>query len=229
MRWHLKPQLAGNGEFFISNNKFMTKIYLVRHAESLANAQGIYQGQTYDTPLSNLGKKQAAALAKSLKGVHFDLVISSPLLRTRETAGYVTKKIELEPRLLETNHGDWEGKHKSKIEATWPQIYTQWFTAPKHVVFPRGEPFLKTQSRVLDWWSEIISNPINLLVVSHDNIIRIIVAEVLNIDLGNIWQFHLQTAAITVIEIQNNKPKVICLNDTSHLTDLQADLSLHAL
>ena len=45
----------------------MTKIYLVRHAESLANAQGIYQGQTYDTPLSNLGKKQAAALLRVSK------------------------------------------------------------------------------------------------------------------------------------------------------------------
>lgn len=204
-------------------------VYLVRHGESVANTQGIYQGQTYNTPLSLLGEKQASALGKRLGKTVFDQTVASPLTRTKTTAKFVNKNIVLEPRLLETNHGAWEGKHKDEIKKNWPELYLQWFTNPKNTAFPKGESFLGTQQRVLDWWNELLDNPSNTLVVSHDNILRIIVANALKMDLNAIWQFHLHPAAVTIIEIQNHKPKIICLNDTSHLVDLQADLSTHAL
>lgn len=57
------------------------QIYLLRHAHSLQNA-----GK--DRPncdLSKLGKKQAKNLANQLKNIHFDYVLSSPLLRCQET------------------------------------------------------------------------------------------------------------------------------------------------
>ncbi len=202
-------------------------IYLARHGESIANTQGIYQGQTYDTRLSVLGAKQATALAHRFSGAGLQ-IIASPLLRARLTALAVGLPM-LEPRIVETNHGAWEGKHKNEIELTWPYTYAQWLGNPKDVIFPDGEAFVGTQTRVLEWWAEIVDDSRDLLVVSHDNILRIIIAHVLRMDLNDIWQFHLQPAAISVVEVVNHKPKIICLNDVTHLQGLETDLSTHAL
>lgn len=204
-------------------------IYLVRHGESVANTKSIYQGQTYDTNLSALGKLQAKALAKYLAGTRLDRIICSPLKRTHQTATVLLKflkiKIEVDRKIIETDHGLWEGLHKDEIIKNWPQLYLDWFIHPSQISFPRGESFLHTQMRVIDWWTEIKNDQRNILVVSHDNILRIIIADVLKMKLDDIWKFHLHPAAITAIE--NNK--LVYLNDKNHLIGLEADLTVHAL
>ena len=62
-------------------------ITLLRHGESLGNAGGIHQGQA-DFELSEIGLAQAHALADrwQRESVTFDRIISSPLLRARQTA-----------------------------------------------------------------------------------------------------------------------------------------------
>lgn len=204
-------------------------IYLVRHGESIANTKGIYQGQTYDTDLSALGKLQVRALAKHLADIHLDCIVSSPLKRTLQTADVVSRItkaiIAVDQDIVETNHGLWEGLHKDDIANKWPQLYSNWFINPSQIIFPEGESFLQTKTRVLGWWAKIKNNQGNVLIVSHDNILRIIIADVLKMRLDDIWQFHLHPAAITRVE--NNK--LVCLNDKSHLIGLEADLSGHAL
>lgn len=204
-------------------------IYLVRHGESIANTKGIYQGQTYDTDLSTLGKLQVGALAKHLADIHLDYIVSSPLKRTRQTADIVSRitkvKVEVDQGIIETDHGLWEGLHKDDIANKWPQLYSNWFINPSQIIFPDGESFLQTQTRVINWWVKTKNDPRNILIISHDNILRIIIADVLIMPLDNIWQFHLHPAAITIIE--NNK--LVCLNDKNHLIGLETDLSSHAL
>src|SRR3990167_7819914 len=103
-------------------------IVIIRHAESVSNAQGIYQGQTHDTGLSLLGKKQAKALAKRLKIFGVRKIITSPLKRTHQTALAVADetgcKIVVDKTIIETNHGVWEGKHKDWIAQNFTDIYS---------------------------------------------------------------------------------------------------------
>ncbi len=212
----------------------MAKIYLVRHAESLANAQGIYQGQTYDTELSVRGKSQAQALAQCFEYIPLSRVIASPLRRTMKTAMIVALKkhlpVQIEPQIIETNHGDWEGKHKEIIIKTWPWIYRKWTRFPSSTKFPQGEHFLETQKRVLDWWRLFCQNiSADALVVSHDNIIRIIVARILNRKLNKIWKFHLQPTAITGVSVIKDNITLVSLGESKHLGGLNVDLSMHAL
>ncbi len=212
----------------------MTKIYFVRHAESLANAQSIYQGQSYDTDLSARGKSQAQALAQCFERISFSRVIASPLKRTMQTATIVALNkhlsVQIEPQIIETNHGDWEGKHKDVIKKTWPWIYRKWTRFPSATKFPQGEHFLETQKRVLEWWQLFCQNiSSDTLVVSHDNIIRIIVARVLNRKLNKIWKFHLQPTAITEVSVAKDKITLVSLGDSKHLGGLDVDLSMHAL
>lgn len=212
----------------------MAKIYLIRHAESLANAQGIYQGQTYNTELSERGKSQAQALAKFFQSIPILQIIASPLKRTMQTAVSVALvkqlSVQTESQIIETNHGDWEGKHKDVIKKTWPWIYKKWTRFPSTTQFPQGEHFLETQKRVLHWWQQFCQAVnADTLVVSHDNIIRIIVARILNRKLNKIWKFHLQPTAITEISVIHDKITLVSLGDSKHLGGLNIDLSMHAL
>jgi len=212
----------------------MTKIYLVRHGESVANTQGIYQGITYNTPLSDLGSQQARALAGRFQNTTISKIIASPLERTHQTASIVGSSkqinIEIEKNIIETNHGLWEGEHKNTIAQNWPDLYKKWQKFPSGVQFPDGEHFLDTQKRVLNWWKKVVSdNSHNLLVVSHDNIIRIIIAKVLNMKLNRIWKFHLHPTAVTVIDVEAGNAGLVDLNNASHLGNLQTNLALHAL
>jgi len=212
----------------------VVKIYLVRHAESVANTRGIYQGQTYDTELSVRGKSQAQALAQCFKRISFSRVIASPLKRTMQTATIVALNkhlpVQVEPQIIETNHGDWEGKHKEIIKKTWPWIYRKWSRFPSSTKFPQGEHFLETQKRVLEWWQLFCQNiSSDTLVMSHDNIIRIIVARILNRKLNKIWKFHLQPTAITEVSVTKDKITLVSLGDSKHLGGLDVDLSMHAL
>ncbi|KKU81699.1 MAG: Phosphoglycerate mutase [Microgenomates group bacterium GW2011_GWA2_47_8] len=212
----------------------MAKIYLVRHAQSIANEEGIYQGITYDTDLSPMGKKQAQLLAKCFDAIHITKIISSPLRRTMQTANFVAKSKKLpileEKSIIETNHGAWEGKHKDVIKKTWPWIYRKWSRFPSSTKFPQGEHFLETQKRVLAWWQLFCQNiSSDTLVVSHDNIIRIIVARILNRKLNKIWKFHLQPTAITEVGVTKDNITLVSLGDSKHLGGLDVDLSMHAL
>ncbi|MDP1721783.1 MAG: histidine phosphatase family protein [Candidatus Gottesmanbacteria bacterium] len=212
----------------------MAKIYLVRHAESLANTEGIYQGQTYDTDLSARGKSQAQALAQCFERISLLRVVASPLKRTLQTATTVALNkhlpVHIEPQIIETNHGDWEGKHKDVIKKTWPWIYRKWTRFPSATKFPQGEHFLETQKRVVKWWQIFCQNiSSDTLVVSHDNIIRIIVARILNRKLNKIWKFHLQPTAITEVSVAKDKITLVSLGDSKHLGGLDVDLSMHAL
>ncbi|MEO6761410.1 MAG: histidine phosphatase family protein [Candidatus Saccharimonadales bacterium] len=70
----------------------MKQLYFVRHGESEANLQRVFAGQM-DTPLTNKGRTEARTASESLKNQHFDLIVSSPLVRAHETAQIIAHKI----------------------------------------------------------------------------------------------------------------------------------------
>ena len=74
----------------------MITIYLVRHGQTLENANGIFQGQTPGT-LSILGKEQAETLCETLAQMHFDAVYCSDLQRCKDTAAIALKLTSYQP------------------------------------------------------------------------------------------------------------------------------------
>jgi len=87
------------------------RLYIARHGETDWNVQHRLQGWT-DTPLDETGKKQAVALAESLKGVRIDAIYSSTLMRSRDTAQTVagtTLTVKSLDGLRERNYGHFQG------------------------------------------------------------------------------------------------------------------------
>ena len=88
------------------------KLYVVRHGQTDNNLNGIIQGIS-NTPLNDYGRKQASELKEKLNDISFDLILSSPLQRAKETAEIINNnktKIIIDNRLIERNTGDFEGK-----------------------------------------------------------------------------------------------------------------------
>ena len=90
----------------------MTRLLLVRHGETDWNAEGRLQGQT-DRSLSDYGRRQARQLADALEGEELEAIYSSDLVRARETAEIVGRRLELPVQLdhdlREKDWGTWEG------------------------------------------------------------------------------------------------------------------------
>jgi broad specificity phosphatase PhoE len=96
-------------------------IYLVRHGETAWSLTGQHTGTT-DLPLTAHGEAQARALAPSLHDITFTNVLTSPLLRARQTCaltGLAAASV-IEPDLIEWNYGEYEGQRSVDIRKTSP-------------------------------------------------------------------------------------------------------------
>ncbi|OGM26578.1 hypothetical protein A3D00_03640 [Candidatus Woesebacteria bacterium RIFCSPHIGHO2_02_FULL_38_9] len=183
-----------------------------------------------------MGKKQAESLAKSLKERNIRKVISSPLKRTQQTAKavslYTKSEIILDRRIIETNHGVWECKRKNWIKKNYPGIFSMWQHKPEKVVFPGGEAFGDTVKRVntfiksTNWFG-------NVVLVTHDNIARIIICLAKNLSVNEMWKIQLDPAGISILEVKGvdgfKKLKSLRLNDVGHLENFQSNILIQAL
>lgn len=147
-------------------------IYLVRHGQTAFNRERRLQGHV-DSPLTDLGRRQAQAVAGLLR----DLtraepgwrVISSPLGRARDTAAAVAQvlgaEVEEDRRLMELSWGDWDGRLRSELEAAYPDAFGRsgWaFDAPT------GETYEAVCARMADWLASLPPEPERrVIAVSH--------------------------------------------------------------
>src|SRR2546422_1604679 len=95
------------------------RIYLARHGQTEWNALHRIQGWT-DVPLNDTGRRQAQELAVRLQGVHLDVIYSSALRRSRETAEIVAggRPVESLEVLNEQSLGGFEGKYLDGRDST---------------------------------------------------------------------------------------------------------------
>lgn len=97
------------------------QVYLLRHGRSLGNANGFLQGQQ-DSPLTDEGRHQARMLAKrwQVEKIHFDLILTSPLSRARDTAEIIAASlgapVEIDDLLMERDAGSLSGAPVNRQE-----------------------------------------------------------------------------------------------------------------
>ncbi|MFM7521613.1 MAG: histidine phosphatase family protein [Planctomycetota bacterium] len=119
---------------------------LVRHGESVSNAEGRVQGQA-QVPLSSLGARQAAAVARWAAGLPADGAVdevwSSPLRRARQTADVIAEALGLpvsvEERLAELHAGIFEGHLWADLAVRFPAELAAWQAGDPDYVIPGGE------------------------------------------------------------------------------------------
>lgn len=103
------------------------KIFLVRHGETSWNVEGRLQGQIDEIQLTRKGMNQAEEISKRLQQINFDVIFSSPFVRTIQTAEVINKlkkkQIILCDDLKERSYGELEGEYdkdgKYNIKQMW--------------------------------------------------------------------------------------------------------------
>ena len=101
-------------------------LYLTRHGETDYNAEGRYAGRT-DLALNETGVKQAEELVKNVEGLKLDAVVTSPLLRARQTAEIVSAALGIPysvyENLTERNMGVFEGMKVDEARELYPELW----------------------------------------------------------------------------------------------------------
>ena len=157
-----------------------TTFYFVRHGESEGNAARVFTGQT-DSPLTERGRQQAAAVAEELAKVKFDRIVSSDLSRTRDTAEVIAKRhgisVEVVAELREIDVGNQTGKTFDETRGL-PNWNDDGFVA-----WPGGETLKQVLGRTLGAIERLTreSPGKTILVVGHGGVNRILLSHFLGI------------------------------------------------
>ena len=129
----------------------MGNIYIVRHGETMWNAEGRIQGHT-DVELTERGREQARATARRLAGINFNVAYSSDMSRTRDTAVIVLgeRKTPLHsvPELREYNKGVFEGLTPEEYRQRYPDLYQASLVNDPDFAPPGGETIRQCQARL---------------------------------------------------------------------------------
>jgi broad specificity phosphatase PhoE len=176
-----------------------------------------------DEDINDLGYTQAHSLAFRLASLPIDSVYTSPLKRARNTALILAKPHNLDLKvlddLIEIKLGDWQGLHMDEISQKWPELWKQSRIDPSEVTMPNGESFQQVTERAARAFEMIVSDNQDkqVAMVTHDVVIRVLVAHILGASNSIYRQFEINNASLSTIRVTNGKARLITLNDTSHL------------
>jgi len=205
------------------------KLFLLRHGETVFNAQNRAQGFS-DPELTELGRRQAQALANAFTNEKLTAVYASDLKRAVETARFIAQphglSVQTDPDLREIHQGIFEGLSVTEIRTQYSELVEEWRAAPDRFVMPEGESLAQVQERAWASVQRIVAaHPEGQVVaVSHNLTIMAILCRVLTIELVHFRRLHQDLAARSTIEFGPRGPTVTLLNDTCHLRDVEPGL-----
>jgi broad specificity phosphatase PhoE len=192
----------------------MSRIFLLRHAQSVANEKGFLAGRMGNIELSKKGLLQRAELERRLSGAKFDQVISSPIQRCLDTIKNFDSNPQIENYFQEVHYGDWTGKKFSALNRSkaWREIHKH----PASVRFPNGETLPEVQIRALAGLDhQVRSSSKNVLIATHGDVVRVLVLHALGSHINNIDKFEIDNASITVLERTGRDLRVLTVNNSS--------------
>lgn len=198
-----------------------TRIFLIRHGETVdEEVKKVYKG-TLDIPLSKKGILTIKRVADFLSRYTIDFIYTSALSRCMESGRIIagTKKLRIKTTasLNEIHFGCWEGLSFDEINASYPKEFRSWLKNPVKYTPPRGEPLLNAQERILKEFYEIVRKHKNasIAIIAHAGVLRIIISSLLSLKLSNMFAFSQDYGCINIVDVyENNKAVVKLLNLT---------------
>jgi alpha-ribazole phosphatase len=192
------------------------RVILVRHGDLGEGCRGRYIGRT-DVPLSESGKRQAAALAGELGRLNGAHILCSPLIRTRETAEIALGAVDIydiDSDLKEIDFGCWEGMGFAEIAAAAPAAVERWAALDEDFSFPGGESIGDFRKRIGAAAGRIAADPAETVVaVTHGGVIRFLICFFLGLEDRHYLLFDVRPGSLSEISIEEGKGVLTRLND----------------
>ncbi|MCZ4059340.1 2,3-diphosphoglycerate-dependent phosphoglycerate mutase GpmB [Pantoea sp. LMR881] len=187
----------------------MLQVYLVRHGETVWNAERRIQGQS-DSPLTEKGEQQAHQVGERVKGLGITHVISSDLGRTRRTAEIIADAcgctVTLDPRLRELNMGVLEKRPLDGLtaeEEAWRATLVNGTEAGR---IPDGESMSEMAERMHEALNACLSLPAGSrpLLVSHGMALGVLVSTILGLPAHAERRLRLRNCSISRVDHQQS-------------------------
>jgi len=204
------------------------RLLLIRHGETVWNAEGRFQGQT-DVALSPRGEQQAAALARVIESEAVDVFYASDLQRAWQTALILADALGVplhqEARLREMAFGRWEGLTYTELQQCDADRLAAWQADPSRTAPPGGETLLQITERVNAALQTILAteHAHRVALVAHSGPLRVLLCLALGFDVRSYWRFVLAPASLSELQVSAAGAVLTRLNDTHYLTELKHD------
>ena len=206
-------------------------LYFLRHGETEASRTGGYCGKL-DIDLSPVGHQMAEDFGAAYAHHPFVGVYSSPLLRTRQTAEpwcrRTGRELVLCEGLREIEYGEWEGKSPAEVRRDHADDYLLWLADAGWNRPTGGERGIDVGQRAMAELTQIWQRHPegDVLVISHKATIRVLICQLLGIDLGRYRdRVNVSVASLAVVEMREHGPILCRLGDRSHLRAELRDLA----
>ena len=181
-------------------------IYIVRHGQTEKNKANVLQGRS-DVSLNDAGRRQAEEVRERLaaKGVHFDVVYTSPLIRAVETARIIagdTKQVTDE-RLIEMDYGPYEGMDLNHPAPEVMRFFRDFTNTPA----PEGmEPLAEVVSRLGDFLEDISKEAAGktILVSTHAIAMKGALEYLTPESKGSYWSTYIENCAVYTSQMNGN-------------------------
>ncbi len=206
----------------------MCEVLLVRHGEQ-EYTESISMGDALDAPLSELGRRQAAAVGERLADTEIHAVYSSTLRRARDTGAAVGAHHGLVPEerhdLREIELWRDFPQDKALLDVYTGQELVQIYRAAHRTrrwdAYPHAEPGEEFQARVLATIDEIIAahHGQRVVVACHGGVINTVLAHVLRSTIDNLIKVH--HTSVSVVRGADDRRVAISVNDYAHVLPLQ--------
>ena len=201
----------------------MKKLILVRHVITNDNEHAKLSGHI-DSKVSEQGKIQIEKLTDYLKNEKIDKIYTTTSSRTKETVKNLAEinniEIQESEALKEINFGDFEGKDFKEIQKNYPDEFNKMVSQGYEYKYPNGESLIECYERVskeIKLILECNEKDSTILVCSHAGTIRNILTCLISDTFEYHWNFKINNASVSIVEIDNGFSVIDRLNDTSFL------------
>jgi broad specificity phosphatase PhoE len=187
-------------------------LILVRHGQTATNAEGRLLGRA-DPPLTELGDRQAAAVAAAVGPV--DRVIASPLRRAQQTAAYFGRPVETDERWIEIDYGEMENQPLGEMAT---DFWDRWREDPT-LAPDGGESLAAVGVRVRAACEDLAAAAADtdIAVVSHVSPIKAAVVWALAGNDAMAWRMFLDVAAVCRIAVRDRGPVLLTYGERTHV------------
>lgn len=199
----------------------MLQLFFIRHGETEWNVEKRLQGRK-NSALTENGVRDAKLLGERLASTDFEAVISSPSMRTVETAKLVmgerTLPFKTDERLMEIDLGEWEGRTVEEIKESEPELFYVYEENPAQFQ-GTGETFQDVKNRLesvlIDLEKEYPSG--NLLIVTHGVVVKVLQTICKKNSLDFVWgPPFIEGTSLTLVKIEDGKRELLLEGDISH-------------
>lgn len=201
------------------------RVIFIRPGETDWNRDLRWQGWVA-IPLNDLGKLQAAQLAKFIRNIGLSALYTSDLKRSSQTAEILAEKLGFAPiadeRLRERHIGNWQGLMPEEMEAWYPEEYAQLLADPQNFRVPGGESRQDVKARMLAAFKDIVAQDKGetVAIISHTTAINELLSEIL----GSTYKKSSSVSNSSVTTIRANDSgawELVAADDVLHLEGLE--------